>query len=225
MSILLSPPVTDVLDRLYAAADAGDDAQIAHAREVATAAGRGMPPSAELAELLAGAALPVAPEVGRLLYSLVRATPGRCVVEFGASFGISTIQLAAAVLDAGHGGRVVTTELHPAKAAQALDNLERAGVAAAVDLLVGDALTTLVDADVDAVDLLLLDGFTDLYLPVLRLLQPRLSPGALVVADDTLLFPDEAAPYLAHVREPANGWLSVSLPLDDGLELSTWIGR
>ena len=53
----------------------------------------------------------------------------------------------------------------------------------------------------------LLDGWKDLYLPVLRLLQPRLTSGALVIADDTSY--ESAANYLAYVRDPGNGFVSV----------------
>jgi predicted O-methyltransferase YrrM len=47
--------------------------------------------------------MPVAPDVGRLLYALVRASRPETVVEFGTSFGISTFHLAAAVTDNGRG--------------------------------------------------------------------------------------------------------------------------
>jgi predicted O-methyltransferase YrrM len=48
------------------------------------------------------------PPGGRLLYTLIRASRPATVVEFGTSFGISTIYLAAAVRDNGT-GRVVRT--------------------------------------------------------------------------------------------------------------------
>jgi predicted O-methyltransferase YrrM len=62
--------------------------------------------------------IPVTPEAGRLLYSLVRATRPATVVEFGMSFGISALHLASAVRDNGT-GRVVTTELSDTKIAAA----------------------------------------------------------------------------------------------------------
>jgi predicted O-methyltransferase YrrM len=58
---------------------------------------------------------------------------------------------------------------------------------------------------------------------VLRLLEPRLAPGALVVADD-ISFPSMAG-YLAYVRDPARGYVSVAFPVADGMELSSWTGR
>jgi predicted O-methyltransferase YrrM len=99
-------------------------------------------------------------------------------VEFGTSFGISTLFLAAAVTDNG-AGHVVTTELSDKKAAAARADLDAAGVGDAVTILTGDALETLGGA-FESIDLVLLDGWKDLCLPVLGLLEPRLVPGALV---------------------------------------------
>jgi len=68
------------------------------------------------------------------------------------------------------------------------------------------------------IGLVLLDGWKQLCLPVLRLLEPRLAPGALVVADDIDL-PD-LGDYLDYVRDPANGYVSVAFPVEDGMEIS-----
>lgn len=159
-------------------------------------------------------------ELGRLLYALVRASRPETGVEFGTSFGISTIHLAAAVTDNGT-GRVITTELSDRKAAAARQNLEQADLAGVVVMLAGDALETLASVT-GPVGLVLLDGWKDLYLPLLRLLEPRLTPGALVVADDSKF--DSTAGYLAYVREPGNGFVSMELPVKDGVEVSSWIG-
>ncbi|MCU7723964.1 class I SAM-dependent methyltransferase [Actinoplanes sp. KI2] len=153
---------------------------------------------------------------GTLLYSLVRSARPQTIVEFGTSYGISTFYLAAAVRDNGT-GRVVTTELSTAKVAAARANLSEAGVAALVDVLPGDALQTLTTVD-GPIGLVLLDGWKDLYLPVLQLLEPRLSAGALVIGDDSS-FPT-VQPYLDYVRDPANGYLSVPFPVEDGMEIS-----
>ena len=70
-----------------------------------------------------------------------------------------------------------------------------------------------------AIDLVFLDDRNDLYLPVLRLLEPHLSPSAMVVADLSAEDPD-LIPYLEHVRD-RTGYFSMTVPLDDGVELST----
>jgi predicted O-methyltransferase YrrM len=187
--------------------------------------------AAQRAEALQDIYMPVSAEGGKLLYALVRACRPELVVEFGTSFGISTIHLAAAVADNGT-GHVITTELSSRKVKAARENLEQAGLAGVVTLLEGDALATLsgvAGADGNGQDtpspvgLVLLDGWKDLYLPVLALLASRLTPGAVVVADDSS-FP-QVADYLAHVRDPGNGFVSVEFPVGDGMEISSWAGR
>jgi predicted O-methyltransferase YrrM len=212
ISSLQDPVVSRVLDALHAQADSVDPPLLAH---------MGDKTDDEMAHLLNQAFIPVSPDAGRFLYTLVRATKGT-VVEFGTSLGISTIYLAAAVRDRGgerDEGSVVTTELHAGKAHKARENLHAAGLLDYVDLREGDALETLQDVT-GGVTLLFLDGWKKLYLPVLKLLEPALKPGALVAADDLDLFPEIHKPYLAYVRNPENGYVTVEVPIGDRIELS-----
>ena len=208
-STLQDPRVRRVLDGMHAEAERVDPPLLAQAK------GK---PQPERAKLLGDAFIPVDPHGGRLLYALARAGAAGTLVEFGTSFGISTIYLAAAVRDRG-AGRVITTELHTGKADRAREYIREAGLLDLVDLRVGDALETLKDVPRD-VPLVFLDGWKHLYLPCLKLLEPKLAAGALVIADDIDLFPDALAPYLGYVRDPANGYVSVKVPVGDALELS-----
>ena len=216
-STLSSPSVQDVLSRLFAAADRDDDHApvLPPGRTHATASPR------ERAEALQDVYLPISAEAGKLLYALVRAIRPGTVVEFGTSFGISTIYLAAAVTDNGT-GHVVTTELSSRKVDAARANLRQAGVDRVVTVRPGDARETLAGLP-GPVGLVLLDGWKDLCLPVLRLLEPVLSPGALVAADDNSHA--SLAEYLGYVRDPASGYVTVSFPVEDGMEISSWTGR
>ena len=213
---LISPPVQAALTRMFAAADRDDDHVPAPPR------GRTDPDVSPLerAETLQDLYLPISAEAGKLLYTLVRAIRPETVVEFGTSFGISTVYLAAAVTD-NSVGHVVTTELSSRKVEAAQANLRQAGVSGAVTVLAGDARETLVGLP-GPVGLVLLDGWKDLCLPVLRLLEPVLAPGALVAADDNSHA--SMADYLRYVRDPANGYVTVSFPVDDGMEISSWTG-
>jgi len=65
---------------------------------------------------------------GALLYMLARGNGARGIVEFGTSFGLSTIHLAAALRDNG-GGKLIGTEFEPNKLVNARANLEAAGLA------------------------------------------------------------------------------------------------
>ncbi|MGZ4228012.1 MAG: O-methyltransferase [Solirubrobacteraceae bacterium] len=113
----------------------------------------------------------------------------------------------------------MTTELSAAKAGAAAVNIAQAGLDDVVELRVGDALDTLAELNV-GVDLLFLDGSNDLYRGVLELIAPRLAPGALVVADLSTGDP-ELERYRAHMLDPGSGYVSVQVPLDDGVVIST----
>jgi predicted O-methyltransferase YrrM len=213
---LTSPPVGPLLDRLFQVAK-DDPARWA---DLAERYPNGFAPASarEQADAYEQLYIPVSPEGGRLLYTLIRASRPSTVVEFGTSFGISTIHLAAAVRDNG-AGRVVSTELNAAKVAQARTNIAEADLADQVTILEGDALATLASLTTP-VEFVLLDGWKNLYLPVLRLLEPHLTPGALVVADDTVSMAAQMADYLAYVRDTGRGYLSIAFPESDGLEIS-----
>ena len=218
MNTLKSPAVSALLDRLYAAAHETDAVVLPQLRAERERLG-GAPPNATLTDLAGRAYTPVNPDVGRLLYQLVRTVRPKLVVEFGMSLGISAIHLSAALAD-NRAGRLVTTELFAAKAESAREHLREAGLLDRVEIQVGDALETLKAGLGQPIDVLLLDGWKDLYLPMLSVLEPYLVPGSLVIADDTCLMPTELAPFLAYVRDPSNGYTSVALPMDDGIELS-----
>jgi predicted O-methyltransferase YrrM len=207
---LLDPKVRAVLDGMHAEADHNDPPLLAKAEGKT---------GDERAALLTEAFIPVDPDAGRLLYALVRGAAPGLTVEFGTSFGISAIYMAAALKDRG-GGQVITTEIVENKAAKAREYIDRAGLLDFIEIRLGDALATL-NALPGEVSFVFLDGMKSLYVPVLKQLEPALKPGALVVADDLALFPGPLKPYMDYVRDPANGYVSVTLPIGDEMELST----
>ena len=139
--------------------------------------------------------LAVSREEGRLLYLLARGSKATQIVEFGASFGVSTVSIAAAARD--NGGTLLTTEAHPGKCAAVRVTLAAAGLDDVTTLLEGDARETLRDAET-GIDFLFLDGWKGMYLPVFELLRPRLADGALIAADN--IEHKGAAPYAEFVR-------------------------
>jgi predicted O-methyltransferase YrrM len=140
---------------------------------------------------------------------MARTSKAARIVEFGTSMGISTIYLAAALRDNG-GGTLIGSEFEPGKVMRAREHLEAAGLADLVEIREGDARETLADIGGE-VDLLLIDGAFSLYLPVLKLIEPYLRPGAIVLGENA--FDPE---YRAYVRDPANGYLSRTLAIDEG---------
>jgi predicted O-methyltransferase YrrM len=165
---------------------------------------------------LKDAPLAVSRETGHLLYMLARSSRTRTIVEFGTSFGISTLHLAAGLRDNG-GGRLITSEFEPSKAARARANLTAGGLIDLVEIREGDALTTLRTDLPDTIDLVLLDGAKALYPEILDLVEGHLRPGAIIVADNA----DDSPDYLARVRAPESGYMST--PFAEDVELTVRI--
>jgi predicted O-methyltransferase YrrM len=218
MSTLDSPAVSTLLDRLFAAADQEDPAAFKRARDAIARLGR-PPGNQERAELMRDVYMPITPDVGRLLYILARSRKPEIIVEFGTSYGISGIHLAAALRDAGR-GRLITTEFDAIKAGRAQENFRTAGLADLIEIRIGDAFETLKAGFAGSIDLLLLDGWKPLYLPMLKFLEPRLAPGAVIIADDLAVAPEALASYVGYVRATNSRYVSVEVPLGDRLEIS-----
>ncbi|WP_431019189.1 O-methyltransferase [Burkholderia cepacia] len=217
MTTLIQDPLASLLARLFDEAEASSPATSPAfadvSRDEQARLMRSKTDYTDLYARLKDYPLPVARETGTLLYMLARSRGARAIVEFGTSFGISTLHLAAALRDNG-GGRLITSEFEPSKVARARANLTAAGLADLVEIREGDALRTLAADLPDSVDLLLLDGAKGLYPEILALVEPHLEAGAFVVADNAEYSPD----YLAYVRAPENGYLSV--PFGGEVELS-----
>lgn len=214
MNTIASAPLAPLLDRLFAEADRATSPALAGlSREERERLMHSKTEYLDFYGRLKDLWLPVSRRTGELLYMLARSTNAKTIVEFGTSFGISTLYLAAALRDNG-GGRLISSEFEVSKVARARQNLAAGGLADLVEIREGDALQTL-SADLpDRIDLLLLDGAKSLYPEVLALAEGRLRPGALVIADDAGYCPE----YLDHVRSPAGGYLST--PFGDDIELS-----
>jgi predicted O-methyltransferase YrrM len=221
MALITSGRVAETLDRLHRDADAADRDFMTEVMARFEASGATLEEAAarlvdeeraSYRTVYHGHAehfLAVSPAYGRFLYAIARARRARRIVEFGTSMGISTIYLAAALRDNG-GGRLIGSELEPGKVARARANLDAAGLADLVEIREGDALETLRDV-ASEVDLLLIDGAWSLYLPVLKLIEPHLAPGAVVLGENAF-----AQDYLDYVRNYESGYLSQPLAIDEG---------
>jgi predicted O-methyltransferase YrrM len=167
------------------------------------------------------------PEKCDLCYMLCRAIGARRVVEFGTSFGVSTIYLAAAVRDTvreqGGEGIVIGTEIEPSKAEIAAANIAEAGLDPFIEVRVGDARETLKNAG-GPVDFLLLDSWIPLVRPVMDVMAPQLRQGAMVLCDNVEKYEREYSDYTSFVRDPKNGFRSVLLSHQGGLEISIKLG-
>ena len=158
----------------------------------------------------------VEPTTGRFLFGLVAPQTDCEVLEIGGSRGYSTIWLAAGVRYLG--GRVLSLEADPAKCEAWRRNIAEAGLDDWAELVEGDAFTTLPAID-DVFDVVFIDAEKDDYDRLFSLARGKVEPGGLFVADNVLSHADPLAQYSA-ARQADPDLLSVTVPLDRGLELS-----
>jgi predicted O-methyltransferase YrrM len=217
-NLLTNSPLSSLLDRLFTQAETSISPTLMRfSREERERLMRSKTEYLALYGQLKDLWLPVSRETGTLLYMLARSSRARNIVEFGTSFGISTIHLAAALRENG-GGRLISSEFEPSKVARAREHLVEAKLDDLVTIRQGDALKTLATDLPEQIDLVLLDGAKALYGDILDLLIHNLRPGALVVADNADYSPD----YLSRVRAPHSGFVSV--PFGADVELSMRLG-
>jgi len=158
----------------------------------------------------------VEPTTGRFLFSLVAPQTDCEVLELGGSRGYSTIWLAAGVRYLG--GRVLSLEHDPRKIEAWRQNIADAGLEEWTELVEGDAKELLPTIE-DVFDVVFLDAEKGDYEELFGLARPKLEPGALVVADNVLSHQATLGAY-SEARQSDPSILSVTVPLDRGLELS-----
>jgi predicted O-methyltransferase YrrM len=126
----------------------------------------------------------VSPHQGKLLMLLAQAVGARAILEVGSLGGYSTIWLARALPP---GGRVVTLELKPKRAAITRANVARAGLADRVEQRVGAALETLPTLAAEApFDLIFIDADRENLGSYFQWAVKLSRPGTLIVVDNAV---------------------------------------
>ena len=213
MSVIADPQLKRLLDDLHARSDGQVVALEGFDRDKAT--------ESELKTFLSDKLVALDRDKAEFCHQLCRATNARRIVEIGTSYGVSTLYLAAAVRDniraSGGSGVVIATEYEPAKANAARAHFAQAGLSDFIDLREGDLRDTLRGLE-GPVDFILMDIWIRMARPALELVTPHLRRGAIVICDNTARFRADYADYFAFLE--SNGFRTMTLPFDGGLELS-----
>ena len=220
MSVIQDPE----LERLLGALHAKSDEQVTMGNFLARRTEESQPPTeAETKQFRSDKFVALDRDKAEFCYQLCRATDSRRIVEIGTSYGVSTLYLAAAVRDniraAGGDGIVIATEYEPEKASLARKHFAQAGLSHLIELREGDLRQTLKRID-GPIDFVLVDIWIAMARPALELVAPYLRPGAIVVCDNTEIHRSQYADYFAFLGDPANGFRTMTLPFDGGLEFS-----
>lgn len=123
------------------------------------------------------------PDVGGLLTILARLVNAREAVEVGTFTGYGAIRIARGLAP---GGRLTCLEVSDEYAAIARANIESAGLAEQVDILVGPATDSLAKLPAE-IDFAYVDADKGAYPAYYDALVERLRPGGLLALDNTLL--------------------------------------
>ncbi len=158
----------------------------------------------------------VVPTTGRFLFSLVAPQTDCAMLELGGSRGYSAIWLASGARNLG--GRVLSIENDPKKVEAWRRNVADAGLDDWAELIAGDAIEE-VPALEDVFDVVFIDAEKEDYEQLFQLARTKLEPGALVIADNVLSHEEWLGAY-SRARQADPTLVSVTVPLDRGLELS-----
>lgn len=166
----------------------------------------------------AGGQWNISRETGQFLYDLILNKKPKVIVEVGASNGYSTIWfgLAAKQIDA----KIITFEFVPEKVRDLVSNLQKTGVIKYVQIIPDDANKRIGDLS-EKVDFVFLDGRKNEYLQQLKMLEPKLNSGALIVADNVISHKHVLSDYLYYVNNEKK-YTSQSKDLGTGLEITTF---
>src|SRR5213593_2359753 len=148
---------------------------------------------------------------GRVIRRLIERNRPTRAIEIGSLLGYSAILIAGALPPR---GRLICVESNPYLAKFVKSNAEVAGLGRRVKVVAGDALRV-IPLLPGRFDFAFIDAEKEDYLDYLRQLEPKLVPGAVIVADNTGIARREVAPYLEYVRTGGGRYDSRGYDFDD----------
>jgi predicted O-methyltransferase YrrM len=227
-SITSDPTLAAVLERLHDSSEAQSVTMSEYfGKRIAERSLTGFSLDADALRFLSDKLVALDRPKAEFCFNVCRALRAKRVVEAGTSFGVSTLYLAAAVrantIEDGGAGLVIGTEHEARKAAAARQHFAEAGLSDFIELREGDLPGTLADLS-GPIDFMLIDIWTAVALPALKQVAPHLRPGSVVVCDNTTMYREAYRDYFEYVTA-ANGFTTMTLPFDGGLEFTVKVAR
>jgi predicted O-methyltransferase YrrM len=155
-----------------------------------------------------------------MLRILVESAKCKRGVEVGSNKGFGAMNMGIAFERTG--GHLFTLEIDPRLVKTCRANLETVGLEKTVTCIEGDALKTLPTLEGEF-DFVFLDALKRDYLKYLKLIEPKLKPGAVVVADNVIQSANEMKDFLDYVQEGPNYdtvIIRASMEKKDGMSVS-----
>ncbi len=161
--------------------------------------------------------LAVSEEDGRFLRMLVAARGARSVLEIGGASGYSGIWLGLGARESG--GRVVSIEYDPVRAAEAAENIKKAGLTDVVRAVHADAFAEIPKLE-GTFDLVFLDAWKPDYIKFFEMVYPRMDPGGLFIAHNVVNKKSDMEPFLSAIQNHAGLFTTIVSPSGEGMSVS-----
>jgi predicted O-methyltransferase YrrM len=155
-----------------------------------------------------------------MLRILVESTKAKRGVEVGSAHGFGAINMGIGFER--NGGHLYTLEIDPRMVKECRENLQKVGLENTVTCIEGDALKTLTQLEGEF-DFAFLDARKEDYLKYLKLLEPKLKPGAVIVADNVIVSANAMKDFLDYIQEsPSYDTVIIraSMEKNDGMSVS-----
>jgi len=164
--------------------------------------------------------LSTTPGDAMMLRILVEASGAKRGVEVGSAAGFGAINMGIAFERTG--GHLWTHDINPAAVKETRENLAKVGLEDIVTVVEGDALQTLPNIE-GPVDFVFIDALKRDYFKYLKILEPKLKGGAVVVADNVIQSAREMKDFLDYVQtSPDYDTVTIrsSMEKNDGMTIS-----
>jgi predicted O-methyltransferase YrrM len=155
-----------------------------------------------------------------MLRILVESAKLKRGVEVGSASGFGAINMGIAFERTG--GHLYTLEINPQSVKECRDNLQKVGLEKTVTCIEGDALKTLPTLEGEF-DFMFIDALKSDYLKYFKILEPKLKPGAVVVADNVIQSAKAMKDFLDYIQNSPDYdtvTIRASLEKNDGMTVS-----
>ena len=155
-----------------------------------------------------------------MLRILVESSGAQRGVEVGAASGFGAINMGIGFERTG--GHLTTLEIDPRWARETRENIRKMGLEETVTCVEGDALKTLPTIE-GPIDFVFIDALKSDYLKYLKLIEPKLKPGAVVVGDNVIRSARAMRDFLDYIENSPDYdtvIIRASMEKDDGMSIS-----
>lgn len=164
--------------------------------------------------------LSTTPGDAMMLRILVQSLGAKRGVEVGVAHGFGAINMGIGFER--NGGHLYSVEIDSDRARQARENLRKVGLEKSVTIVEGDALKVLPTLDGEF-DFVFLDAVKSDYLRYLKMLEPKLKRGAVVVGDNVIVSQKAMADFLNYIENSPDYdtvIIRASMEKNDGMSVS-----